>query len=97
MSEHKRRRIDRSPTPEYKLDDDEYEPYIPVAKRRQEKLSKLAAHRLIGRDREDELDERETELREEARRRERERRDRTLLAEAQEVHSKKAAEGEHEC
>jgi hypothetical protein len=41
---HKRRRLlQRSPSPQYKLDDeenDDYEPYVPVAQRRQEKTSK---------------------------------------------------------
>ncbi|KAK7047802.1 DEAD-box ATP-dependent RNA helicase 35 [Paramarasmius palmivorus] len=93
----KRRRIERSPSPTYKLDDeDDYEPYIPVAQRRQAKLAKLSS---LGasteRDRIDkqrEEDELEEENREEERRREKSRKERTLLLEAQEVHSKKAAE-----
>ncbi|KAF9792318.1 DEAD-domain-containing protein [Thelephora terrestris] len=98
---HKRRRIvQRSPSPQYKLDDEEnvdYEPYVPVAQRRQEKLAKLSswAKSLNKRgiistteDRPEELqDEDEEEIR-----RETLRKDRTLLAEAQEVHLKKAAE-----
>jgi ATP-dependent RNA helicase DDX41 len=99
---HKRRRlVQRSPSPQYKLDDEEnvdYEPYVPVAQRRQEKLAKLSswAKSLNKRgiistteDRPEELqDEDEEEIR-----RETLRKDRTLLAEAQEVHLKKAAEG----
>lgn len=97
----KRRRIERSPSPKYKLDDeadDNYEPYIPVAQRRQAKLTKLTS-RGAGADREQALreqqeqDEREDALREEERLREKARKERTLLQEAQEVHSKKAADG----
>jgi ATP-dependent RNA helicase DDX41 len=95
----KRRRIERSPSPTYKLDDQDesYEPYVPVAQRRQEKLRKLAS-RGLNADREQlrkqrELDAQEDELREEEKQRERERREKTLLVEAQEVHSRKAAEG----
>ena len=99
----KRRRVEnRSPSPVYKLDDedDSYEPYIPVAQRRQAKLSKLLnkgsragqekaleAQRNLDEIRDRERDEEEETLREKARK------DRTLLVEAQEVHSKKAAEG----
>ncbi|KZT66838.1 DEAD-domain-containing protein [Daedalea quercina L-15889] len=92
----KRRRIQRSPSPEYKLDDeDKYEPYVPVAQRRQAKLAKLTSW---GTDKskaaaqQQEQDERDDEEREEERRRERARKERTLLMEAQEVHERKAAE-----
>ena len=99
---HKRRRLlQRSPSPQYRLDDeenDEYEPYVPVAQRRQEKLAKLSSWvktsdkhgpASTSEDRTDQLqDEDEEEIR-----REKLRKDRTLLAEAQEVHLKKAAEG----
>jgi hypothetical protein len=93
----KRRRVNRSPSPVYKLDDEDesYEPYIPVAQRRQEKLAKLAS--LGGNlDKEQtraELEQREDEANEEEKLRERQRKERTLLMEAQEVHSRKAAEG----
>ncbi|KAH9946399.1 P-loop containing nucleoside triphosphate hydrolase protein [Epithele typhae] len=101
MSEpaYKRARVKRSPSPVYKLDDedDSYEPYVPVAQRRQAKLAKLTswgantekdqAKRL-----QEELDERDDEEREEERRREKTRKERTLLMEAQEVHDRKAAE-----
>lgn len=98
---HKRRRLlQRSSSPQYKLDDeenDDYEPYVPVAQRRQQKLAKLSSwvrtsdkHGPTFEDRTDQLqDEDEEEVR-----REKLRKDRTLLAEAQEVHLKKAAEGE---
>ena len=94
----KRRRIQRSPSPQYKMEsDEEYEPYVPVAQRRQEKLSKLSAWgSSTARDnfREARVDEeREDEEQEEERRREKVRRGRALLVEAQEVHSKKASEG----
>ncbi|KAA1478752.1 P-loop containing nucleoside triphosphate hydrolase protein [Dentipellis sp. KUC8613] len=98
----KRRRIQRSPSPTYKLDgqDDDYEPYVPVSQRRSAKLAKLASRganaekdkaKLLQQEKED----REDEEREEERRREKARKERTLLMEAQEVHSKKAAEGAH--
>lgn len=94
----KRRRIQRSPSPAYKLDDadDSYEPYIPVAARRQARLAKLTSWGVDkgkSKSPQDEQDEREDEEREEERRRERARKERTLLMEAQEVHEKKAAEG----
>lgn len=99
-SPKRRRLLQRSPSPQYKLDDeenDDYEPYIPVAQRRQEKLAKLSSWNKTSKkhgpastseDREELQDEDEEEIR-----RERLRKDRTLLAEAQEVHLKKAAEG----
>ena len=99
----KRRRIQRSPSPEFKLDDnDNYEPYVPVAQRRQAKLAKLSAlGSSSGRDKSQEAreaeDERENEEQEEERRREKVRRGRALLVEAQEVHSKKASEGMRRC
>lgn len=99
---HKRRRlVQRSPSPQYKLDDeenDDYEPYVPVAQRRQEKLAKLSSwaktlnKRGLTSTTEDQTDELQHEDEEEIRR-EKLRKDRTLLAEAQEVHLKKAAEG----
>ena len=99
---HKRRRLlQRSPSPQYKLDDeenDDYEPYVPVVQRRQEKLAKLSSWARssdkrgpthASEDRSDQLqDEDEEEMK-----REKLRKDRTLLAEAQEVHLKKATEG----
>jgi len=98
--ESTRRRRARSPSPVYKFDDadDSYEPYIPVAKRRQEKLAKLST---LGMNSEkdsttklqEDFDDREDEQREEERKRENARKERTLLLEAQEVHLKKAAEG----
>jgi ATP-dependent RNA helicase DDX41 len=97
----KRRRLQRSQSPTYKLDDqdDSYEPYVPVAKRRDAKLAKLTSW---GTDLEkekakkqlDELEERKDEEEEEATRKEKARKERTLLMEAQDVHSKKAEEGE---
>lgn len=96
----KRRRL-RSPSPSYNLDndDDTYEPYIPVAQRRQEKLAKLStlgvnANKNRAKEHPEELDEQEDVLKEEEMRREMVRKERTLLMEAQEVHLKKAAEGE---
>lgn len=84
----------------YKLDDedDSYEPYVPVAQRRQAKLAKLTswgantekdkAKQLL-----EELEEKDDEEREEERRKEKARKERTLLMEAQEVHGRKAVEG----
>ncbi|KAK0245477.1 P-loop containing nucleoside triphosphate hydrolase protein [Armillaria nabsnona] len=95
----KRRRVERSPSPTYKIDgeNDTYEPYIPVAQRRQAKLAKLTSlgansdkERTKRQQREQQ--EREDEANEEEARRERLRKERTLLMEAQEVHSQKAAE-----
>jgi ATP-dependent RNA helicase DDX41 len=93
-------RQQRSHSPTYKLDDESeaYEPYIPVIKRRQEKLAKLtswSSHGEKDKPRKDDASqehdlgdfEREDELR-----RERTRKERTLLIEAQEVHLRKAAE-----
>jgi ATP-dependent RNA helicase DDX41 len=96
----KRPRV-RSPSPTYNLDndDDSYEPYIPVAQRRQEKLAKLSTlgvnpNKNRAKEHTEELDEQEDALKEEEMRREMVRKERTLLIEAQEVHLKKAAEGE---
>ncbi|PIL23700.1 transporter [Ganoderma sinense ZZ0214-1] len=101
MSEpaYKRARIQPSPSPVYKLDDedDSYEPYVPVAQRRQAKLAKLTswganAEKEKARRLQEEQDDRDDEEREEERRREKARKERTLLMEAQEVHDRKAAE-----
>lgn len=101
-SSKKRRIQTRSPSPVYKLDDedDTYEPYIPVAQRKQAKLAKLSnkgnngqQRSQVQRDQKDERNEEHDEDSEEESLREKARKDRTLLVEAQEVHSKKAAEG----
>lgn len=105
----KRRRLEReserrrSPSPIYKLDDaaDDYVPYVPVAKRREAKLAALAS-RGIGGDKDKRTgsaapDANEEEEDEEVQARDRERKERTLLLEAQEVHKKKAAEGNYSC
>ncbi|OSD02753.1 P-loop containing nucleoside triphosphate hydrolase protein [Trametes coccinea BRFM310] len=96
---YKRPRIQRSPSPVYKLDDedDSYEPYVPVAQRRQAKLAKLTswganAEKDKAKRLQEEQEERDDEEREEERRREKARKERTLLQEAQEVLEKKAAE-----
>ena len=78
--------------------DDSYEPYIPIAKRRQEKIAKLSswginAEKLKTKKQQEEADEREDALKEEELRRENTRKERTLLIEAQEVHLQKAAQG----
>jgi len=99
MESTKRRRV-RSPSPVYQLDyqDDSYEPYVPIAKRRQEKLAKLSswgtnAAKPKTKKQQEEADEREDALKEEELRREKARKERTLLIEAQEVHLQKAAQG----
>ncbi|KAI0282597.1 DEAD-box protein abstrakt [Russula aff. rugulosa BPL654] len=97
-TDHKRRRVQRSPSPQLRIEsDDNYEPYIPVSQRRQAKLAKLSAWgSSTTRDDAKEArrveEEREDEEQEEERRREKVRRGRALLVEAQEVHSKKASE-----
>jgi len=98
MESTKQRRV-RSPSPVYTLDDDDsYEPYIPVAQRRQAKLAKLSSLGMKSdksnvNKMQEELDAQEDAQREEEIRREKARKERTLLLEAQEVHQKKAAEG----
>lgn len=95
----KRRRITRSPSPNYNLDDaaDEYEPYIPVAQRRQAKLAAIASRGFDDKRKHANQSSLDSEQRdaddEEERQREKERKERTLLLEAQEVHRKKAVEG----
>ncbi|KAG6816943.1 hypothetical protein H0H87_001458 [Tephrocybe sp. NHM501043] len=95
----KRRRTQRSPSPQLKFDDedsDSYVPYVSVEQKRQEKFAKFnsfgANAEQRAKKRQEEIDEREDALREEELRREKARMERTLLMEAQEVHSKKAAE-----
>ncbi|KAI0253925.1 P-loop containing nucleoside triphosphate hydrolase protein [Lactifluus subvellereus] len=74
----KRRRAQRSPSPQYRLDDDNsYDSYIPVAQRRQARLARLSAWgSSVSRDRVEEAREvqeaREDEEQEEGRRREKE-------------------------
>ena len=79
----KRRRLQRSPTPEYKLDDedDNYVPYVPVAQRRQAKLAKLTSRGANtdqdqAKRQQEEQEEKEDEEREEERRREKARKER---------------------
>ena len=98
MESANRRRV-RSPSPVYNLDDqDDYEPYVPIAKRRQEKMAKLSSWGINAgkpktKRQQEEADEREDALKEEELRREKSRKERTLLIEAQEVHLQKAAQG----
>ncbi|KAF8509897.1 P-loop containing nucleoside triphosphate hydrolase protein [Gautieria morchelliformis] len=95
----KRRRTERSQSPVYRLDEeDDYKPYVPIEKRRQERLAQLTNRRgpeskqeRAKRERE-EREEQEDEEKEEERRREKARKERTLLMEAQDVHSRRAAE-----
>lgn len=97
-SPQKRRRVERSPSPVFNLDDNDDFKYIPVAQRKQAKLAKLTSWG-TGSDKDraarlqQEQEEREDEEREEERRKEKARKERTLLMEAQEVHNKKAEQG----
>ncbi|TFK72589.1 DEAD-domain-containing protein [Pluteus cervinus] len=96
MESTKRRRIQRSPSPVYQLDndDDSYQPYVSVTQRQQEKRAKLLS--LGGTSskakKQEEAQENEDDQNEEDLRRERARKEKTLLVEAQEVHRKKAIE-----
>jgi ATP-dependent RNA helicase DDX41 len=86
-------------TEEYILEDDDadYEPYIPLAQRREAKLARLAQlsaradSNLSLHDEQASREEQEDVEREEERERDRLRREKTLLVEAQEVHSRRAA------
>jgi ATP-dependent RNA helicase DDX41 len=91
LSLMKRNHIQRSPSPAYKLDDEDgsYEPYVPVAQRRRQKLAKFSAEK----QQQDDLDDNEDAQKEEELKKEKARMERTLLMEAQDVHSKKAVEG----
>ncbi|KIY70029.1 P-loop containing nucleoside triphosphate hydrolase protein [Cylindrobasidium torrendii FP15055 ss-10] len=94
----KRRRVQRSPTPELKLDDvgDDYQPYIPVSQRRQAKLAKYTSWgtstEKTAAQRAQQEQEQKDAGEEAASIAEQKRRERTLLMEAQEVHLKKEAE-----
>lgn len=91
----KRRRIQRSPSPPT-FEDESYVPYVSVAQRRREKLAKLSSWtgaKKDPRDQQREQEELEDEAKEEEKRREKLRKERTLLMEAQDVHSRKAEEG----
>jgi ATP-dependent RNA helicase DDX41 len=86
---------------EYNLDaqDEHYEPYVSIAQRRQAKLAKFSSRGVdSGRERAkkqlEELEEHEDAEKEEENRRERARKERTLLMEAEEVHTRKAIEGQ---
>jgi len=89
----------RSPSPNsgagYVIPED-YQPYVPVAKRRKQLLNKLEAKKNNTTEevqKEREVRERE-EIDHEQREREKLRRERTLLQQAQEVKERKALEGE---
>jgi ATP-dependent RNA helicase DDX41 len=74
----------------------DYKPYVPVAKRRKQLLTKLEAkkNRTTEEIERDRL-RREQEEEDEERAREKARRERTLLQQAQEVKERKALEGTH--
>ncbi|KZS99315.1 P-loop containing nucleoside triphosphate hydrolase protein [Sistotremastrum niveocremeum HHB9708] len=96
MSE-RRAREPQTETYDLNADDDEYVPYVPLHKRQQERFARLTSRRVESerdkaRREQEEQEEREDEEREAEKRREKQRKERTLLMEAQEVHSKKAAE-----
>jgi len=99
MEPHRRRHT-RSPSPTYKIDDedDNYELYIPVAQRRQEKLAKLSSlgfnsTKKVAKRLQEEQEEREDFQQEEEVKKEKTRRERMLLLEAQDVQKRKAFEG----
>lgn len=93
-------RIRRSPSPAYKLDDedDSYRPYVSVSQRQQEKRAKLlslgasSVQLKVKRLQEEGTDAKDDQNDEDARR-EKARKEKTLLVEAQEVHRRKALEG----
>jgi hypothetical protein len=87
----KRHYSNRSPSPVLKLDDedDSYEPYVPVAQRRRQRMARWYAENKQPED----IDDVEETQNEEELKKEKARMERTLLIEAQEVHSKKAVEG----
>ncbi|KAG8924687.1 hypothetical protein FRC00_004818 [Tulasnella sp. 408] len=96
MSSPKRRRVDPE---EDKMDedDDNYVPYVPVAKRKQALVSKLTERKTEtpaqkAKREQEEREEAEDAEKEEERRREKARKERTLLEEAQDVHKRKAEE-----
>lgn len=94
-SDSRTRSLSPTKDTDYGLPED-YQPYVPVAKRRKQLLSKLEAKK--NNTTEDLLKEREQREREEAdheeREREKLRRERTLLQQAQEVKERKARDGE---
>lgn len=80
-------------------DDENYVPYVPVAKRKQALVSKLTERKTEtpaqkAKREQEEREEAEDAEKEEERRREKARKERTLLEEAQDVHKKKAEEGQ---
>ena len=92
--------VNTADTPTYSLDDDndDYEPYVPIAQRKQAKLNSLLKRGAIGGDtRTSQTAQSQTEADdedEEDAKKEQARRERALLLEAQAVHMKKAAEGD---
>ena len=98
MHSPKRRRLDDDSKGEDE-DEDDYTPYVPVAQRRQALVSRLSnrqSESATQKAKREQLEREEEEdaEKEEERRRERTRKERTLLEQAQEVHKKKADEGE---
>lgn len=72
---------------------EDYTPYVPVAKRRQQLLSKLESRKKTAEEIERDRLERIREEEDEERQREKARRERTLLQQAQEVKERKAQQG----
>ncbi|KAG8920740.1 DEAD-box ATP-dependent RNA helicase 35 [Tulasnella sp. 417] len=96
MHSPKRRRVDPE---EDKMDEDDenYVPYVPVAKRKQALVSKLTERKTEtpaqkAKREQEEREEAEDAEKEEERLREKARKERTLLEEAQDVHKRKAEE-----
>lgn len=96
----KRRNIQRPLSPGYTLDsEDSYEPYIPVAQRREAKLAKLNAWGIEGKESQrkskvSKIQDQDEKEMDEQERRENLRKERTLLMEAQDVHLRRAEEGQ---
>lgn len=79
-------------------DDDNYVPYVPVAKRKQALVAKLTERKnetpaQRAKREQEEREEAEDAEKEQERLREKARKERTLLEEAQDVHKQKAEEG----
>ena len=83
-----------SPNPDASYDiPEDYTPYVPVAKRRKQLLSKLESRKKTAEEIERDRLERLREEEDEERQREKARRERTLLQQAQEVKERKAQQG----
>jgi ATP-dependent RNA helicase DDX41 len=92
MSNGRHRSTSPSDDDSYDIPED-YTPYVPVAKRRKQLLSKLESRKKTAEEIEQDRLERLREEEDEERQREKARRERTLLQQAQEVKERKARQG----